>query len=67
MFHLGYRASDLFTGNEQRGRYDQRRKSRGAGEFYSGTAHDWKATRGTYRIEIGTSSRDIKQTLTFKY
>ena len=35
--------------------------------YWDIATHDWKATRGTYRIEIGTSSRDIKQTRTFKY
>ena len=35
--------------------------------YWDIATHDWKATRGTYRIEIGTSSRDIKQAATFKY
>ena len=35
--------------------------------YWDIATHDWKATRGTYRIEIGTSSRDIKKAATFKY
>lgn len=35
--------------------------------YWDTAAHDWEATRGTYRIEIGTSSRDIKQTVTFNF